>query len=82
MSALVATNNPTRHILGDLVVRFYNISGGDTDTMTVPQTNILFAIIGLQLKNIDVGITISGSVLTFSATGAFTGTLMVISREG
>lgn len=81
MAALSPTNTAKRHVLGDLVLKHYNISGTNGDTLTVPQLNIsTFSF--TPTTNTAVGVTVSGSVFTFVTGGAFAGVLNVFSREG
>ncbi len=81
MSAITQTNAARRHVIGDLTVRHYTVSGTDGDTLTVPQINILH-VSATPTTAIDLGATWSGSVITFHTAGAWAGDVMVFAREG
>lgn len=81
MSALAATTTSQRHITGDMVFRQYDVTGTNGDTLTVPQSNIVY-VAATPTTAIAVGVTISGSILTFVTAGAFTASVGVWSREG
>lgn len=75
------TNTPRRHVLGDLVVRHYALSGNNGDTFVVPQLDILH-VSATPTTAIAVGVTVSGSTLTFVTAGAWAADVMVFSRVG
>jgi len=81
MPALTATNTPRRHIVGDLVARHYTVSGTNGDTLVVPQQGIIH-VSATPTTAVAVGVTVSGSTLTFVTAGAFAADVMVFSREG
>ena len=81
MSVLQSTNSPQRHVLGDYVVRHYDLSGTNGDTFTPPQLNISFLAI-TPTTAIAVGATISSGIITFVTTGAWAARVAVFSREG
>jgi hypothetical protein len=82
MAALVPTNTPNRHVLGDYVVRHYVLSGTNGDTFTPgSQSNIAFLDI-TPTTAIAVGATVATNVITFVTVGAWAATVAVFSREG
>lgn len=81
MASLTPSNQPRRHVLGDLVARHYTVSGTNGDTLIVPQGDILHVSI-TPTTAVAVGATISGSVITFVSGGAFAADVMVFSRIG
>lgn len=87
MAAQVSTTPVTRHVLGDLVARFFTLSGvGDADTLTIPGiANIKDVVITPNATagaaNYPGAIWV-GPVITFHSGGVWSGTVMVISREG
>lgn len=85
MAAVTQSGAPTRRVIGDLVERFYTVTGVDTNTLTVTQQNIQQVVI-TPTTAVYVGCTVTGavngSVITFAASGAFTAKVGVISREG
>ncbi len=81
MAALAPTNVPQRHVLGDLVARFYDLSGNDADTFTPAQSGIRQVVI-TPTTTVAVGATVSSGVITFHAGGAWAAKVGVISKEG
>ena len=82
MAALQPTNTPSRHVLGDYVVRHYDLSGNNGDTYTPPQPGIAFLAI-TPTTAIAVGSTItSAGVITCVTAGAWAARVAVFSREG
>lgn len=65
MAAVTVTNTPTRHVIGDLVMRVFNVTGNDLDTLDVGlygMKNILFAAMMTDYN----AVTISGTTLTLN----------------
>lgn len=81
MAALQPTNTPSRHVLGDYVVRHYDLSGNNGDTYTPPQINIAFLAV-TPTTAIAVGATITAGVITFVTAGAWAARVAVFSRAG
>jgi hypothetical protein len=84
MAALQSTASGAqaqRHIIGDLDIRFYVLSGNNGDTITVQQSNIM-AVIPVPTTAISMGYTVAGSTITFVTGGAWAATVTVISRIG
>lgn len=82
MAAISPTNAPQRHVLGDLVIRFYDLSGNNGDTFTdLAQVNLRDVVI-TPTTAIAVGATWAGSVITFTSIGAWAARVAVFSRQG
>ena len=82
MAALIPTNTPSRHVIGDLVARFYVLSGNNGDTLTIPGASLVLQADPVPTTSINIGCTISGNVITFVTSGAWAATVMVTMREG
>ena len=81
MAAITQTNTPGRHVLGDYVVRHYDLSGNNGDTFTPPQNDLAFLAI-TPTTAIAVGATIANGVITFVTAGAWAAKVAVFSRVG
>ena len=82
MPAILPTNTPTRHVIGDLVARFYDLSGNNGDTFQSPVPSLRMVVI-TPTTAIAVGATFnSQALITFISSGAWAARVMVISREG
>lgn len=81
MAALAPTNTPRKHVLGDLVVRHYTLSGNNGDTFTPPQENILH-VDPTPTTSISIGVTVASGVITFVTSGAWAADVAVYSRVG
>lgn len=81
MAVITETNTPTRHVLGDYVVRHYDLSGNNGDTFTPPQNDLAFLAI-TPTTAIAVGATIANGVITFVTAGAWAAKVAVFSRVG
>jgi len=83
MAAILPTNIAQRHVMGDLVARFFDLSGNNGDTLTLPNPGIRDVII-TPTTAIAVGATwpAGGAVITFVTAGAWAARVMVLSREG
>lgn len=82
MAALSPTNTPLRHVLGDLVLRDYDLSGTNGDTLTLPQGESVLQVIATPTTAIALGATRSFNVVTFVTSGAWAGRVTVITRIG
>lgn len=87
MAAKLSTTAVIRHVIGDLSIRFLTLDTvADADTTTVAGTyQILF--VGITANATagaanDPAAAWSGNVITFHSGGAWSGTVMVISRVG
>jgi hypothetical protein len=81
MAALTQTNTPSRHVLGDYVVRHYDLSGNNGDTFTPEQVGVAFLTI-TPTTAIAVGATVTNDVITFVTAGAWAARVAVFSRRG
>ena len=89
MAQLVALNKPIpRHVLGDLIVRTYAVSGNSGDTLVISQKGVQFVAVqpGSTITGVAFApgpIPASQSTITITATGAYTNAiLMVYSTSG
>lgn len=82
MAALSPTNSPYRHVIGDLAVRFFTLSGTNGDTLTVSGIADILDVLCTPTTAIDLGATWTGNVVTFVTAGAWAGTIAVVSRVG
>lgn len=82
MAALTQTNTPTRHDTGDLIVRFYDLSGTNGDTFTPSGQTGIRQVICTATTAIAIGATFTDSVITFVTLGAWAGKIGVWSRKG
>ena len=87
MAVQTPSNSPYRHIVGDLSVRFFNLTSvGNNDTLTVAGVSDILDVI--ITPNTTAGAayapaaTWSGNVVTFLSGGAWGGTVAVVSRVG
>ncbi len=81
MPALTPSAQTTRHVIGDLVMICYTVSGTNGDTLHVPQSNILH-VSPIPTTAIAVGYTVAGATITFVTAGAFAANVAVFSRIG
>jgi len=82
MAALAPTNQPNRHVLGDLVVRFYDLSGTNGDTFTPSQQQGIRQVVPIPTTAIAIGYTLAVNTITFVTSGAWAARVAVWSREG
>jgi hypothetical protein len=88
MAALSPTNVPSKHVLGDIVVRFYNFTTVNTgDTLTIAGLGGTILQVSITPNTAagganDPAATWTGSVVTFLSAGAWGGTVSVFSRTG
>lgn len=82
MAALNSSTAVTRHITGDLSVRFFTLSGTNGDTLTVPGVSDILFVSARPTTAIAIGATWTGNVITFVTSGAFAATIEVVSRVG
>ena len=81
-SALQSTTKVERHVIGDLVIKFYTVSGTNGDTLLVPGVVGIQMVIPIPTTAIAVGYTVSGTTITFVTAGAFAAKVAVICRNG
>lgn len=82
MAAITSTTSVVRHILGDLAVRYFTLSGNNGDTLTVNGISQVLQVTVTPTTAISVGATVSGNVVTFVTSGAWAATVGVFSRVG
>ena len=87
--ALVTFGTPTaqRHIIGDMVVKFFVVNGASGSTMPTGMSNILFVdnqkFCQAGTASLITGIAVSAGVLTFTSSNTMVNeVIMVIGREG
>ena len=77
MAAVTVTNTPTRHVFGDCVAKFFQISGASGTTLQTGMSQILFiapqpfcaAGTASLITGLTVAAGIGGSVITFTTGG-------------
>ena len=82
MAALTPTNTPIRHVVGDYVIRHYDLSGNNGDTFTLPFPESCVQVDATPTTAIAVGATRSGGVITFVTAGAWAARITAWSRVG
>lgn len=87
MAAILSTTPVTRHVLGDLAVRFFTLAVvANLDTLTIPGISQILDVV--ITANTTAGManepaaTWSGATVTFLSGGAWGGTVAVYSRVG
>lgn len=89
MAAVTLGNTPSRHIWGDLAVRFFQVNGATGSTLATGMSNLLF----VTASQSNAGGTISvitaisynavTGVVTFTSSGTMVNeNIMVIARVG
>jgi len=81
MAALTATNSPSRHVAGNLVIRFYNLSGTNGDTFALP-TGAIRMVVPVATTAIAIGCTFTSNTITFVTAGAWAARVMVMTAVG
>lgn len=78
-----------RHVVGDLVVRFYVVNGASGSTLATNQINVLFADVQQFCQagtaSLITGLTVNATtgLLTFTSSGTMVNEIiMVISTKG
>ena len=82
LAVLSSATPPYRHVAGDLVFRFYTVTGNNGDTLTIPGMSVIYQADPVPTTTVAMGCTIAGNVVTFVSGGAFTATVMIVGREG
>lgn len=88
MAAVTQAGQPQRHVIGDLVVRFFTVSGATGSTLDTGMVNILFATPQQSTAagsiSLITAMAISGGRITFTTGGGamVTEVIMVIARVG
>jgi len=81
-AVLVNATQSQRHVIGDLVVRFFQFNAS---AVVITLNTGMFAIlyVGVEVGTAITAISISGSTITFTTSGnSNLETVMVIGREG
>lgn len=82
MAAVTQNQAPYRHVIGDLVTRFFKITGSTGDTLASNMQNIQQVITSPGSLITAVSFTNLG-VITFTSSGAITAEIVqVIARVG
>jgi hypothetical protein len=81
MSAVTQLTSPYRHVIGDLVCRFYSLTITNGQTLDTGMVNIQGVFIQPATSNSITNVAISGGTITFTGTGTAL-TVMVIARVG
>ena len=82
MAALVPTNAANRHVVGDMVLRHFDLSGNNGDTFTYPGPEPVLQVDITPTTAISVGATRSGPVVTFVSSGAWAARVTVWLKNG
>jgi hypothetical protein len=82
MAALTPSNVPYRHVVGDLVTRFYQLSGNNGDTLTIPGMGPILLADATPTTAISMGVIIANNVITFVSAGAWAAVVQVMARYG
>lgn len=87
MAAVTQAGQPQRHVIGDLVVRFFTVSGASGSTLATGMVNILFATnqqsTAAGTISLITAMAISGGTITFTSSAPMVSeVIMVIARVG
>jgi hypothetical protein len=87
MAAVTQAGQPQRHVIGDLVVRFFTVSGATGSTLATGMSNILFATNQQSTAagsiSLITAIAVSGGQLTITSSNTMVSeVIMVIARVG
>jgi hypothetical protein len=87
MAAVTQAGQPQRHVIGDLVVRFFTVSGASGSTLATGMSNILFATNQQSTAagsiSLITAIAVSGGQLTITSSNTMVSeVIMVIARVG
>ena len=81
MAAVTVTNTPTRHVLGDVVMRVFSVTGASGSTLDTGMKQILSTLV--EPGTSITAISDSGGTLTFTSSGAMTAQkVVVLARVG
>ena len=84
-----ASSTAQRHVLGDVAVRYFNVSGASGSTLNTGLTNILF--VSIQQSNANgtisvitaMNINTTTGVITFTSSGTMTNEVIAVeARQG
>ena len=87
MAAKTPTNKPERHVLGDLVWHRYVLSAvANGDTLTVAGISTILEVnispTTTTYAGYNPAASVSGNVITFTSSNAWSGVVSVMSRTG
>lgn len=87
MAAVTQAGQPQRHVIGDLVVRFFTVSGASGSTLPTGMSNILFATnqqsTAAGTISLITAMSILGGTITFTSSAPMVSeVIMVIARVG
>lgn len=82
MAALQSTTPAYRHVIGDMVTRFFTLSGNNGDTLTIIGMGPVILADVTPTTAVSVGVSIANNVITFVTAGAWAGLLQVVTRWG
>ena len=81
MAAVTQTAQAYRHVIGDLVCRFYPLTITTGQTLDTGMVNIQGVFIQPSTSNAVTNVAISGGIITFIGTGTAL-TVLVVARVG
>lgn len=86
MAAVTQTGNPTRHVLGDVVMRVFNVAGASGSTLQTGMQQVLTVLTspGSLITTVaQSNVAGLGTQLTFTSSAPMTAeTVTVIARVG
>jgi hypothetical protein len=74
--------NQYRHVIGDMVIRFFTLAGNNGDTFVYPGAGDILEVNVAPTTAVAVGVTWSGNTITFVTSGAWAASVSVIARVG
>jgi hypothetical protein len=87
MAAVTQAGQPQRHVIGDLVMRIFTVSGASGSTLATGMTNILFTTNQQSTAagsiSLITAMSVSGQTITFTSSSTMVSeVIMVIARVG
>ena len=87
MAQVTFNNTPNRHIIGDMVVRFFNVSGASGSTLPTGLSQILYVnaqrFTTAGTASLITGLVAAQGTLTFTSSAPMVNEVVeVIGREG
>jgi hypothetical protein len=86
MAAVTVNNNPPqRHVLGDVAIKYFNISGASGNTLATGMNPILF--IEIQQSNANgvisaiTAVSNNAGTLTFTSSGAMSNEIVAVTGQ-
>lgn len=78
-----STNQPQRHVVGDLIERYFTINGPSGSTLATGMINIVWAEMQpfclAGTASLITGISVSGGTLTFTSSGTMVNEVICVS---